>query len=211
VKSTLEMPRQITVAITDGGGRGHAFANASNKSMRARKILCFKGGDGWGEHNGPFTSIQCFPDIDAGEVDKIIAESLKQNVDLLIAGQEIFLANGGADKARSAGIKVVGCSTEAARLETSKVWAKKFFKKYRVPTADYDVAFNLHSASLIVDYWFGIKKVEALVLKAEGLAEGKGVIIAHNIGEAHMAVLELMGEDSTFRKTYTNASLPIKP
>ena len=200
---TLEIPYELTVGIADGGGRGHAYANACRRSRLAKKIFGFKGGDGWSE--GPEDKIvQCFSNIDAADVDKIIVESLNQRVQLLIAGQEIFLANGGADKARDAGMKVLGCSRAAARLESSKVWAKWFFAKYGIPTANFETANSPEEATAIVDYWFLIKKVAALVVKADGLAEGKGVISCFSLAEARAAIRETM-VDGTVKKTYPEA------
>ncbi len=201
--SAVEMLDKIVVAIADGGGRGHAFVNACRKSPHTKKILAFKGGDGW--RTGPDDGlVECFADIDAGNVHAIIAEAQKQNVNLIIAGQEIFLVNGGADVAGYNGIEVMGCSGDAARLEASKVWAKTFFEKYRIPTADFEIAQSPRQAYAIVDYWFLIREVESLVLKADGLAEGKGVIIAHSRAEAHAAISEIM-IDGTIKKTYPYA------
>lgn len=199
----FDIPDQITIAIADGGGRGHAFVNACRQSPRTKKILAFKGGDGW--RNGPDDHmVQCFTDIDAGEVDRIITESLEQDADLIIAGQEIFLANGGSDEARMMGIAVLGCSQEAAQLETSKVYAKRFFKNYKIPSASFEVAESSEEALAIVDKWFSVKKVKSLVLKADGLAEGKGVVIAHSREDAHEAIREIM-VDGPIKKTYPKA------
>src|SRR3989344_89737 len=123
----------------------------------------------------------------------------------MLAGQEAFLAAGGADMAREAGIAVVGCGRMEAQLETSKIYAKRFFRDNEIPTADFDEANNPEEARLIVRYKFLIQKVKKIVLKADGLAEGKGVIIADSLEKAEEGICDLMEEGGRIKKVYPNA------
>ena len=200
----FEIPDQLIVAVADGGGRGGIFVEAFRKSPCVKKIYCFPGRDGW--RSGPDDErVQCFLKIKAEQAREIVDKCKDLGVNLILAGQEAFLAAGGADMAREAGIAVVGCGRMEAQLETSKIYAKRFFRDNEIPTADFDEANNPEEARLIVRYKFLIQKVKKIVLKGDGLAEGKGVIIADSLEKAEEGICDLMEEGGRIKKVYPNA------
>ena len=108
--------------------------------------------------------------------------------DLTVVGPEAPLVAGIVDRLRARGLRVVGPTAEAARLEGSKVYAKEFFRRHGIPTADYEVCENADHARMVLGR-FGFP----VVLKADGLAAGKGVVIAHNRVEAEVGLAALQG------------------
>jgi len=110
------------------------------------------------------------------------------DADLTVIGPEALLVAGIVDRLRARGLRVVGPTAEAARLEGSKVYAKEFFRQHGIPTADYEVCENADHARMVLGR-FGFP----VVLKADGLAAGKGVVIAHNQAEAGAALAALQG------------------
>ena len=116
----LQFPDRVRFGVVDGGGRGAQVVNYLKRDPRVEAV-CFPGRQGYGE------AVTCCLDIPAGDVGKIAAEATSRKLDIVIAGQEIFAANGGTDLLRNAGLLVAGPSKRAAELETSKVWCCGFF------------------------------------------------------------------------------------
>jgi phosphoribosylamine-glycine ligase len=135
----------------------------------------------------------------AADVEAVVRESIKQWLDLVIAGQDSFLAGGGADLLRDANIPAVGLSRKAAQLETSKIFAKRFFRRHNILTADFEEAESPVRVLDIVQRKFQDERAKALVIKADGPAEGKGVVVVHGLLEAAIAIQDMMVEWMTIR------------
>src|SRR3989344_1657099 len=170
----LHIPDSVTVGVVGGGGSEAAIVDALLKDTRLKKVICIQGRDGYRRDH----RVDCWSDVPADNVKKIMDETADTHFDLIVARQEVFLANGGADAFLARGIPVVGCTQDLARLESDKVYAKRFFKDHGIPTADFAIANSADEAREIVDDWMLKRWREKVVQKAKGLAEGKGVIIA---------------------------------
>ncbi|MDP2684616.1 MAG: phosphoribosylamine--glycine ligase [bacterium] len=175
----------MKVLVIGGGGREHAIVWALNKSPLVKEIICAPGNPGIAQR------ATCYP-VDAESIDGLLALAKRHKVDLVIVGPEAPLVAGLADLFRAEGIPVVGPSKKAARIEGSKIFCKNLMTKYHIPTADFSVFTYPYNASecikALADSDFPI------VIKADGLAAGKGVKIAHNHQEAYDAVATIMIE-----------------
>ncbi len=164
----------MNVLLIGSGGREHALALAISKSDALDKFYCLPGNPGIQQFARPF---DC-------ELDNyyLLSDKCKvKEIDLVVIGPEQPLADGLADFLREKGINVFGPGSEAAKLESSKGYAKNFMSKYNIPTAEFKI-FNAEEENLAIDY---LKNVNfPIVLKADGLAAGKGVIIANNFDDA---------------------------
>ncbi|MBW6516532.1 MAG: phosphoribosylamine--glycine ligase [Candidatus Cloacimonetes bacterium] len=168
----------MKVMIVGSGGREHAIAESIAKSNRVNKVYVTPGNPGMSSVAKQISS-QDFKDIYNNVLDK--------HIDLVIIGPEQPLQEGIVDYLEDKGVMVIGPSKEAAKLETSKVFAKSLMQRYNIPTAEYR-AFS--------DYDQATKYLEQIsyptVIKADGLAAGKGVYIAENEDNAFAAVQKLM-------------------
>lgn len=176
----------MNILIVGSGGREHAIATAVKKSKKADKIYCAPGNAGIG------MIAECVP-ILAMEFDKIVAFSKEKNIDLVIVGMDDPLVGGLVDELEKAGIKAFGPRKNAAILEGSKAFSKDLMKKYDIPTAKYE---TFDDAALAEEY---LKKEASfpIVLKADGLALGKGVLICETLEDALSGVKEIM-QDKKF-------------
>ncbi len=175
----------MKILIVGGGGREHAIAAAVAKSPRAEKIYCAPG-------NAGIASVaECVP-IGAMEFDKLVAFAKEKEIDFTIIGMDDPLAGGIVDVFLEAGLKVFGPRKNAAILEGSKAFSKDLMKKYEIPTASYE---NFTSPDAALAYLETAKM--PIVLKADGLALGKGVLICHTLEEARAGVKEIM-QDKKF-------------
>ena len=175
----------MKVLIVGSGGREHAIAAGVAKSPKVDKIYCAPGNAGIGK------IAECVP-IGAMEFDKIVAFAKEQAVDLTIVGMDDPLVGGLVDEMEAAGLKVFGPRKNAAILEGSKAFSKDLMKKYNIPTAAYE---NFDDPAKALEYLENTKM--PVVLKADGLALGKGVLICQNLEEAKEGVKTIM-EDKKF-------------
>lgn len=170
----------MKVLIVGSGGREHAIAWKVAKSDKVSKIYCAPGNAGIGQ------IAECV-NIGAMEFDKLVAFAKEKEIDLTIIGMDDPLVGGVVDEFEKAGLKVFGPRKNAAILEGSKAFSKDLMKKYNIPTATYETFDTAEEA---------IKYLETskypIVLKADGLALGKGVLICNTKDEAMDGVKELM-------------------
>jgi phosphoribosylamine---glycine ligase len=162
----------MKVLIIGGGGREHALARAIRKSPYTESIACAPG-------NAGISEIAECVDIPATDIKALLNYARKNEVDLTVAGPELPLSLGIVDLFRKHGLTIFGPTQKAARIEGSKAFAKSVMQKFGIPTADYREFGRPAEAEEYVK-----KKDPPYVLKADGLAEGKGVLICVNRGEA---------------------------
>ena len=170
----------MNVLIVGSGGREHAIAYCVAKSEKVDKIYCAPGNAGIAQ------LAECAP-IGAMEFDKIVAFAKEKEVDLVIVGMDDPLVGGLVDELEAAGIRAFGPKKNAAILEGSKAFSKDLMKKYHIPTAAYE---NFTDSDKALAYLETAKF--PIVLKADGLALGKGVLICQNLEEAKEGVKEIM-------------------
>ena len=170
----------MKVLIVGGGGREHAIAQSVAKSPKVEKIYCAPGNAGIAE------LAECAP-ICVMEFDKLKEYAIEKAVDFVIVAPDDPLVAGLADVMVEAGFKTFGPSKAAAILEGSKAFSKDLMKKYNIPTAAYD---TFDDADAAIEYLKGSKF--PVVLKADGLALGKGVLICNSYEEAADGVKEIM-------------------
>lgn len=175
----------MKVLIVGSGGREHAIAMSVAKSSRVEKIYCAPGNGGIGQ------LAECVP-IGAMEFEKLADFAEEQNIDFTIIGMDDPLVGGVVDVFEARGLKVFGPRKNAAILEGSKAFSKDLMKKYKIPTAAYEV---FDDAKKALEYLENAKM--PIVLKADGLALGKGVLICNTLQEAKAGVKEIM-EDKKF-------------
>lgn len=173
----------MKVLIVGGGGREHAIAASVAKSPKVEKIFCAPGNAGIGQ------LAQCVP-IGAMEFDKLVEFAGEEAIDLTIVGMDDPLVGGLVDQLNAAGIRTFGPKKNAAILEGSKAFSKDLMKKYNIPTAGYET-FN--DAGEAVSYLENLGEDDfPIVLKADGLALGKGVLICRTLLEAKEGVKTIM-------------------
>ena len=170
----------MKVLIVGSGGREHAIAASAAKSKEVDKIYCAPGNAGIGQ------IAECVP-IGAMEFDRIVAFAKEKAVDLTIVGMDDPLVGGLIDELEAAGLRAFGPRKNAAILEGSKAFSKDLMKKYNIPTADYENFDNPKEALAYLE-----KAQFPIVLKADGLALGKGVLICNTLEEAKEGVKSIM-------------------
>ena len=175
----------MKVLVVGSGGREHAICTSVAKSKRVDKIYCAPG------NAGIAALAECVP-IGAMEFDKLVAFAKEKEIDFTIVGMDDPLVGGIVDVFEAEGLKVFGPRKNAAILEGSKAFSKDLMKKYNIPTAAYE---NFTSAEDAIAYLETAKM--PIVLKADGLALGKGVLICNTLEEAKAGVKEIM-EDKKF-------------
>ncbi len=172
----------MKVLLIGGGGREHALAWKILKSPRVEKLYCAPG------NGGIATLAQCVP-IKATDIEGIVEYAKNERFDMVVVAPDDPLGAGMVDALEAAGIRAFGPSKDAAAIESSKVFAKNLMKKYNIPTASYEVFDNCDDA---LKYLAGISYPVAV--KADGLALGKGVVLAYSYDEAAKAVKDMMSE-----------------
>ena len=175
----------MKVLIVGSGGREHAIAWKVAQSPKVTKIYCAPGNAGISQ------LAECVP-IGPMEFERLVAFAKESQIDFTIIGMDDPLVGGVVDAFEAAGLKVFGPRKNAAVLEGSKAFSKDLMKKYQIPTASYE---TFDSAQDAYDYLETAKM--PVVLKADGLALGKGVLICNHLEEARAGVKELM-EDKKF-------------
>lgn len=174
------MEYKMRILIIGSGGREHAIATSVKKSKRVREIYCAPGNAGISQ------IAECVP-IQAMEFDKIVAFAKDYKIDMTIVGMDDPLVGGLVDELEDQGLRVFGPRKNAAILEGSKAFSKDLMKKYKIPTAGYE---NFYNAKDALDYLETSQY--PIVLKADGLALGKGVLICNDLEEAQNGVKSIM-------------------
>ncbi|WP_107689789.1 phosphoribosylamine--glycine ligase [Coprothermobacter proteolyticus] len=172
----------MNVLVIGSGGREHALIYKLKQSPLVQKIYCAPG-------NAGIAQMAELVNLAPTEVEKLRSFALKKSIDLIVVGPEVPLMEGIVDVFEEAGLTIFGPSKGAALLEGSKVFAKNLMKRCHVPTAEFEVFSRLEDAIAYVK-----RCQRPLVVKADGLAQGKGVVIAHSSEEAAEALESLMEE-----------------
>lgn len=181
----------MNILVVGGGGREHAVIKKIKENKAVEKIYALPG------NGGIARDAECI-DIAATDIEKITAFAENNNIDYAIVTPDDPLVLGCVDKLEAKGIPCFGPNSAAAIIEGSKVFSKKLMKKYGIPTAEYEVFDNAQSALKYLD-----TAPIPTVIKADGLALGKGVIIAETRDAARAAVVEIM-ENKKFGKSGDN-------
>jgi len=174
----------VNVLVVGGGGREHAVIKALKKSKRVTKIYAAPGNGGIGR------DAECVP-IKAVDIAKMTEFAQKNAIDFVVVAPDDPLALGMVDALEEKGIRCFGPNKAAARIESSKVFSKDLMKKYGIPTAAYETFSDSNDAC---DYIQSAQAKFPIVIKADGLALGKGVIIAENKVQALEAIESIMME-----------------
>ena len=171
----------MRVLLVGGGGREHAIAEAIVRSPRVDKLYCAPGNAGIAQ------IAECVP-IGVMDFDRLIAFAKEHQIDLTVCSQDDPLCAGIVDAFEAAGLKIFGTKKNAAIIEGSKAFSKQLMKKYGIPTAAYDIFTDPEAA---IRYLRTSAKFP-IVLKADGLALGKGVLICNTLKEAEEGVRTIM-------------------
>lgn len=182
----------MKVLVVGGGGREHALIRKIKESSKVDEILCTPG------NGGISFDAKCF-DVSATDIDGVVDLAKKLSVDLVVVAPDDPLVAGMVDALNDAGFKTFGPRANAAIIEGSKVFSKELMQKYNIPTAEYKVFDNANDA---IEY-IKEKNEFPTVIKADGLALGKGVIIPENLDDAVAGVKEIM-EDKIFGASGNN-------
>lgn len=171
----------MKVLVVGKGGREHALAWKIAQSFYVDKLFCFPG-------NAGIASIAEIPDIADDSVESLLDFAIKESIDLTVVGPEDYLAKGIVDAFEAKGLRIFGVNKEAARLESSKAFAKEVMKSAKIPTAAYSTVTDFESGDKILK-----TSKYPVVLKADGLAAGKGVIICTAYEEASSELSQMLG------------------
>ena len=181
----MQEKRYMNVMVVGGGGREHAIIKKLKENQSIETIYALPG-------NGGIAADAVCVDIGAKEIEKIAEFAVQKQIDLAVVAPDDPLVMGAVDLLRARGIKTFGPDKKAAIIEGSKAFSKDLMKKYKIPTASYETFSDPEAA---IAY---LETAEApIVIKADGLALGKGVVIAETIEEARDAVRSMM-EDKVF-------------
>jgi phosphoribosylamine--glycine ligase len=178
----------MRILVVGGGGREHALVWKLSQSPRVKKIYCAPGNPGIGQ------IAECV-DISADNIKALCGFAREHGVDLTVVGPEKPLTDGIVDYFTAQGLRIFGPTQEAAQLEGSKTFAKERMKEYGVPTAEFAMFSSAAEAKAYVE-----NKGTGIVVKADGLAAGKGVVVAETAAEALAAIDEIM-----LKKVYGDA------
>lgn len=181
----------MKILVVGSGGREHAIIKSLRKNPKAEEIYCLPG-------NGGIAQDAICVDISATDIDNIVKFAVEENIDYAVVAMDDPLVLGCVDKLNEKGIPCFGPNKKAAIIEGSKVFAKNMMKKYNIPTAQYSTFNDVDEA---------MKYLETanmpIVIKADGLALGKGVLICNNKKQAQDAVKSIM-EDKQFGESGNN-------
>ena len=170
----------MNVLVIGHGGREHAICYALDKAESVSRIYVAKGNDG-------MRDIATIVDIDEMDNNRLVDFAIKNEIDLTVVGPEVCLSNGIVDAFRAKNLVIFGPTKEAAKIESSKKYAKDLMKKYHIPTACYETFNNYEEALNYVK-----KHSFPLVIKYDGLAAGKGVVIPNNLQEAEKYLQDML-------------------
>ncbi|MFZ2122240.1 phosphoribosylamine--glycine ligase [Rhodoferax sp.] len=166
----------MKILVIGGGGREHALAWRLAQSPKTTKIYLAPG-------NGGTAQDDRFENVPITDVHALCAWALAQKILLTVVGPEVPLAAGVVDVFRKQGLRIFGPTQAAAQLESSKAFSKAFMKRHNIPTAEFETFTDAAAAHAHID-----QKGAPIVVKADGLAAGKGVVVAATLAEAHEAV-----------------------
>jgi phosphoribosylamine--glycine ligase len=173
----------MKVLVIGSGGREHAIIDKLSESSLVDKIYAAPGNDGMAKQ----AELVAISDTD---VEALVKFALEKNIDLTVVGPEVSLAAGVVDAFKAKGLKIFGPDKKAARIESSKEYAKELMKKYHIPTADFQ------SFSSYEEAWNYVQEKGApIVIKYDGLAAGKGVVVAMSLKEAQKALKDMLVDD----------------
>lgn len=173
-------PKKIKILIIGGGGREHAIGWKVAQSPRCGELFFAPG-------NAGTLSLGTNVDIKATDIESLLSFAKKESIDLTLALPDDPLALGVVDLFRENGLRIFGPTQSASKLESSKAFAKEFMRENRLPTAKFKVFTDITEATSYVD-----RQMLPIVIKASGLALGKGVVIAQNFKEAHQALEDML-------------------
>ena len=171
------------VLVIGGGGREHAIVDALSRSRNVGKIFCAPG------NAGIAAQAECVP-LKETQIPELVEFAKENGIDLTVVGPEVPLSAGIADAFEKAGLRIFGPSAAAARIESSKDFAKCLMEKYGIPTAEFKTFDNYKDA---IEY-VGRKRFP-IVLKYDGLAAGKGVVIPETFSDAQAALKDMLLDD----------------
>jgi phosphoribosylamine--glycine ligase len=166
----------MNVLVIGGGGREHALAWKIAQSNKVQKVFVAPG-------NGGTARDKRLDNIDLTDVKALREFAQSRGIELTVVGPETPLAAGVVDEFRAHGLRIFGPTQAAAQLESSKAFSKAFMKRHHIPTADYETFTDAQAAHDFVN-----TKGAPIVVKADGLAAGKGVVVAMTVAEAHEAI-----------------------
>ena len=169
----------MKVLVIGSGGREHAICAALNKSKKINQIYCFPG-------NAGIEQIAENIDINTSDFNKIKEFVLSKKIGLVVVGPEKPLVEGIVDFFKDTNVNIFGPNKIASQLEGSKIFTKKLCKKYNIPTAKFDIFKNINDAKIFIN-----NAKFPIVIKADGLASGKGVYICENRKESIIAIKEI--------------------
>jgi phosphoribosylamine--glycine ligase len=172
----------MKVLVVGGGGREHALVWKIAQSPRVSKIYCAPG-------NAGISKQATIVSIKANDLKGLLEFALKEKIDLTLVGPEEPLTKGIVDLFESRGLFIFGANRKAAEIEGSKSFAKEMMKKYHIPTASYEIFGDPKEAIKYVR-----KQGAPIVVKADGLAAGKGVIVCETVEEAIQSIDQIMGK-----------------
>lgn len=175
----------MQVLVIGGGGREHALAWKASQSASVEKVYCVPGNPGIAQ------IAECVK-LDISDNEALVRFAQEHKIDLTIVGPEVPLANGIVDAFNSQGLAIFGPTQAAAQIEGSKSFAKDLMKKYHIPTAKFEVFTEAEAAKAYI-----VEQGAPIVIKADGLAAGKGVVVAMTLDEALEAV-DMMMCDNAF-------------
>ncbi|MBN1503537.1 MAG: phosphoribosylamine--glycine ligase [Candidatus Eisenbacteria bacterium] len=170
----------MKVMVVGSGGREHAIAWKLAQDESVSRVVCCPGNAGIAK------TAKCLP-VRVNDTAGLLAAASEEGCDLVVFGPEEPLVNGAADALRKAGLTVFGPSQSASRLEGSKVFAKVFMKRHGIPSADFEVFDDYEKARAYVE-----EKRGPLVIKADGLAKGKGVVVCDDAESGSVALKGMM-------------------
>ncbi len=171
----------MKVLVIGGGGREHAVCKKLSESKDVTQILCAPGNAGIAQ------VARCIPEVKATDVEGIVALAKNEKVDFVCVTPDDPLALGCVDRLEEEGIPAFGPTAYAAQMEASKIFSKNLMRKYGIPTAKCEIFTEMDKALAYLD-----TQKAPIVVKADGLALGKGVVVAATIEEAKNAVIEMM-------------------
>ncbi|GHT55797.1 phosphoribosylamine--glycine ligase [Endomicrobiia bacterium] len=174
----------MKLLVVGSGGREHAVCQQFLKSSKVEKVYCAPG-------NGGISQIAKNVDIAVSDFDRLVAFVKSNKIDFTFVGPEVPLSLGIVDYFQKQGLKIFGPSKDAARLESSKIYSKEFMQKYDIPTAQYNSFSNVNDALKFLE---NCKEDKRIVIKADGLAAGKGVYICNGRKDAQDVVNQMMND-----------------
>jgi phosphoribosylamine--glycine ligase len=176
----------MKVLVVGGGGREHALGWKLAQSPRVSEVLVAPG------NAGTATEPRCRNvAIPADDIERLLRLAQDERIDLTVVGPEGPLAAGIVDRFAASGLRCFGVSRQAAQLESSKAFAKDFLARHRIPTATYKVHTDVATAIADID-----ARGAPIVIKADGLAAGKGVVVATTLDEARAAARDMLSGNS---------------